>query len=264
MRFACLSLAAALLIVSLPASAAEPSAKQASTATEQTSQQQPTQRQIEGLAQELLDAITYGRPEVWRRILHPRALIADEDGKVYTKDEMVSEIRPLPAGYEGELRIANPKFSLDGDMAVLSYDTPESLKLYGQTLHTLFRATDVYRRVDGQWLLFAKQIQVIPAELGAVRVDAVRGDTVSYDAYVGRYELGADAALVVTREGGRLYSQRDARPRDELLPIGGDRFVRKGHPRGERFFRRDAGGKVDALVDRRDNEDLVWRRVPMH
>ena len=259
MRFACLSLAAALLIASLPASAAEPTAKPASSPTEQA-----TQRQIEGVAQELLDAITYGRPEVWRRILHPRALVADEDGKVYTKDEMVSEIRPLPAGYEGELRIANPKFSLDGDMAVLSYDTPESLKLYGQTLHTLFRATDVYRRVDDQWLLFAKQIQVIPAELAAVSVDAVRVDTATYDDYVGRYELGADAALVVTREGDRLYSQRDTRPRDELLPIGGDRFVRKGHPRGERFFRRGASGKVDALVDRRDNEDLVWRRVPMH
>jgi hypothetical protein len=252
MRFACLSLATALLVTSLPASAAEPSTKQASSPTEQA-----TQRQIEGLAQELLDAITYGRPEVWRRILHPRALIADEDGKVYTKDEMVSEIRPLPAGYEGELRVANAKFSLDGDMAVLSYDTPESLKLYGQTLHTLFRATDVYRRVDGRWLLFAKQIQVIPAELAAVR-----GDAATYDAYVGRYELGADAVLTITREGDRLYSQRDARPRDELLPIGGDRFVRRGHPRGERFFRRDADGKVEALVDRRDNEDLVWRRVP--
>lgn len=253
MRFIYLSLAAALFIASLPASAAEPSAKQTSSPTEQA-----TQRQIEGLAQELLDAITYGRPDVWRRILHPRALVADEDGKVYTKDEMVSEIRPLPAGYEGELRIANPKFSLDGDMAVLSYDTPESLKLYGQTLHTLFRATDVYRRVDGRWRLFAKQIQVIPAELAAVRVD-----TATYDAYVGRYELGADAVLTVTREGDRLYSQRDARPKDALLPIGGDRFVRKGHPRGERFFRRGANGKVDALVDRRDNEDLIWRRVPM-
>ena len=249
MRFACLSLAAALLIASSPASTAETQA--AATA------ELATQRQIEGLAQELLDAITYGRPEVWRRILHPRALVADEDGKVYTKDEMVSEIRPLPAGYEGELRIANPKFSLDGDMAVLSYDTPESLKLYGQTLHTLFRATDVYRRVDGQWLLFAKQIQVIPAELAAIRVDAA-----SYDDYLGRYELGADAALVVTREGDRLYSQRDTRPKDELLPIGADRFVRKGHPRGERFCRRDASGKVDALVDRRDNADLIWRRMP--
>ena len=252
MRFIYLSLAAALCIASLPASAAEPSAKQVSSPTEQA-----TQRQIERLAQELLDAITYGRPDVWRRILHPRALVADEDGKVYTKDEMVSEIRPLPAGYEGELRIASPKFSLDGDMAVLSYDTPESLKLYGQTLHTLFRATDVYRRVDGQWRLFAKQIQVIPAEIAAVRVD-----TATYDAYVGRYELGADAVLIVTREGDRLYSQRDARPKDALLPIGGDRFVRKGHPRGERFFRRGANGKVDALVDRRDNEDLIWRRMP--
>lgn len=251
MRFASLSIVALLVVASLPRAAAESIPGQASTAAADA-----TQRRIEGLSQELLDAITYGRPEVWQRILHPRALIADEEGKVYTKEQIVAEIRPLPAGYEGDLRIDKARFSLDGDVAVLSYDTPESLKLHGQILYTLFRATDVYLRVDGDWKLFAKQTQVIPGELAAAGVDAA-----TYDDYVGRYELDADAALVVTREGDRLYGQRDARPKDELLPIGGDRFVRKGNPRGERFFRRDAGGKVDALVDRRDNEDLIWRRV---
>lgn len=218
--------------------------------------QAATQAELARLSQELLDAVTDGKPDVWRRILDPQALVTDEDGKVYTTEEIAKEIRPLPVGYEGTLRMDNVRFSMSGDVAVLSYDIPETLKLHGQTLHTHFRSTDVYRRLDDGWRLFAKQSLVIPGDL-----DPVKLDTRVYADYVGRYALGADAVLRVTREGDRLYSRRDERPKDELLPIGDDRFVRKGHPRGERFFRRGADGKVIALVDRRDNLDLAWKRI---
>jgi len=30
---------------------------------------------------------------------------------------------------------------------------------------------------------------------------------------------------------------------------------------GRELFQRDARGKVDALDDRRNNEDIVWKRV---
>jgi Domain of unknown function (DUF4440) len=208
------------------------------------------------LSQELLDAVTHGRADVWRRILDPRALVTDEDGKVYTAGEIIAEIRPLPAGYEGELRIENARFSTAGDLALLTYDIREKLSLYGQTLHTHFRSTDVYRRAGGTWKLFTKQSLVIPSELAPVAVDASR-----YADYVGSYALGPDAVLTVTREGDRLYCQRGERPVEEMFPVGSERFVRKGHPRGERFFRRDAQGAVVALVDRRDNIDLVWKRT---
>ncbi len=246
LRFAAV-LAALLLPVVCAAQDAAPAISPASQAA--------TQAELKRLSQELLDAVTDGRPEVWRRILDPRALVTDEDGEVYTTEEIVKQIRPLPAGYEGELRMTDVRFSMSGDIAALSYDIPETLRLYGQTLRTRFRSTDVYRRSGGGWRLFAKQSLVIPSDLDPVKID-----TRVYADYVGRYALGADAVLTVTREGDRLYSQRDERPKEELLPIGNDRFVRKGHPRGERFFRRGADGKVTALVDRRDNLDLIWKR----
>lgn len=230
-------------------------AAQAGKTTTDASRVSP-QAQVTRLSQELLDAVIHGKPEVWRRILHPQALVTDEDGTVYTTEEIAKNIRPLPAGYQGELRIANARFSQVGDMAVLSYDIPETLTLYGQTLQMHFRSTDVYSRFDDGWKLIAKQSLVIPAELTAVKIDPG-----VYADYVGRYALGEGTVLTVTRRGDRLYSRRGVSPRDRLLPIGNDRFVRKGHPRGERFFRRDAHGKVTALVDRRDNLDLVWKRI---
>lgn len=38
-------------------------------------------------------------------------------------------------------------------------------------------------------------------------------------------------------------------------------FYRKGVWRGEKVFARDAQGRVVKLLDRRENNDLVWRKV---
>jgi hypothetical protein len=66
---------------------------------------------------------------------------------------------------------------------------------------------------------------------------------------------------VVERDGVRLFGKRAGGPREELLPLGADCFFRSGARWGERLFRCDAGGRVDAMLDRRDNNDLVWQRV---
>jgi hypothetical protein len=60
---------------------------------------------------------------------------------------------------------------------------------------------------------------------------------------------------------GRSSRQRQGRPAQELIPTGADRFAEAGRPRVERLFRRDAAGRIDAFVDRRDNNDLVWVRL---
>jgi hypothetical protein len=62
----------------------------------------------------------------------------------------------------------------------------------------------------------------------------------------------------VVSEGGKLYSERRGK-REELLPETSEIFFRKG-AEGRILFRRDESGKVDALIDRRNNEDVVWRK----
>jgi hypothetical protein len=205
--------------------------------------------------QALLDGITHGDKKVFQDTLDPEGLFADEEGHVYRTPAFIEEIRPLPLGYVGQLRMADPQVTVEGDVGVVSFPIAETLDLHGQRLSTRYHATYVYRRGRDGWRLLALHNTVLPSELAPVAVDPR-----TFDPLVGTYRLGSEVAARVFVEGGHLFMQRTGRDREELLPIGNDRFVRAGAPRGERFFRRDASGKVVELVDRRDNNDLVWRR----
>ena len=78
--------------------------------------------------------------------------------------------------------------------------------------------------------------------------------------YVGTYQLAPGVTQTVSVRDGRLYAQREGRPEDELIPESGDIFFRKG-AEGRRLFRRANNGKVDAMIDRRNNEDVVWKKI---
>jgi hypothetical protein len=66
--------------------------------------------------------------------------------------------------------------------------------------------------------------------------------------------------MTVTADGGQLYAQRGEGPKELLIPEGENIFFRKG-VEGRRLFHYGDNGKVDALIDRRNNEDIVWQRV---
>jgi hypothetical protein len=66
--------------------------------------------------------------------------------------------------------------------------------------------------------------------------------------------------MLVTAEDGHLYSQRNNWPREELIPEASDIFFRKG-VEGRVLFGLGEGGKVTTLIDRRNNEDVVWTKV---
>ena len=55
-----------------------------------------------------------------------------------------------------------------------------------------------------------------------------------------------------------LYLERNGK-KEQLFPETCDLFFRKG-VEGRILFRYDKDGKVDALIDRRNNEDVVWRK----
>jgi hypothetical protein len=60
----------------------------------------------------------------------------------------------------------------------------------------------------------------------------------------------------------KLYGRRTGRAKEELLlPLCADIFYRKAGWRGEKVFDRDARGRVARMLDRRGNNDLVWKKV---
>ena len=56
-----------------------------------------------------------------------------------------------------------------------------------------------------------------------------------------------------------MFLQRGDRPKAELIPEAGPIFFRKG-VEGRIVFRRGASRKVEELIDRRNNEDVIWKR----
>jgi hypothetical protein len=176
---------------------------------------------------------------------------------VLTKDELIKELNPLPAGYVGSIKIGDTKTLVQNGVVVLSHRDREELELYGQKIVTFFQMTNTWaRQPGGQWQLVSTQVMAVPSE----RKPAVIGSK-SLDVYTGEYEIAPQVRYVITREGDKLFGQRTGRTKEELLPLCSDTFYRRGVWRGEKIFERDAKGRVINMLDRRDNNDLVWRKI---
>ncbi|HSK46167.1 MAG TPA: hypothetical protein VLA83_20015, partial [Candidatus Binatia bacterium] len=74
------------------------------------------------------------------------------------------------------------------------------------------------------------------------------------------YRLGPERTMMITVEDGHLYATRSGRPREELIPEASDIFFRKG-VEGRTLFGHSDDGKVISLIDRRNNEDIVWSKA---
>ena len=213
--------------------------------------------QLKGAMQELLDAIAPGDVAVWEKYLAEGCLYTDEEGNVKTRPDLLKELKPLPKGYLGSIKMGEPKVFVQENVIVLSHRDREDLELYGQKLVTYFHSTDTWAKLQsGEWKLVAVHVMAIPNERKPITIN-----TKKLDEYVGQYQLAPDVTYTIMREGDKLWGQRTGRGKEELLPLCADTFYRKGVWRGEKVFERDARGQVIKLLDRRENNDLVWTKV---
>jgi hypothetical protein len=129
-----------------------------------------TLAEVTAVSQKLLDAIPSGDKKVWNEILADDAVYSDEDGRILTKKEIVDELRPLPKGYSGFIKITRPRLVFRPNIAVLAYVAAEEETIFGQLLKTDFPATDLYEKRDGRWRLLSSHVTVIPRQPPAIRL----------------------------------------------------------------------------------------------
>ena len=216
-----------------------------------------TVEQLKQATQELLDAIAPGDKAVWQKYMAEGSIYADEEGRVLTKEELIKELNPLPKGYIGSIKIGKTKALAQENVVVLSHLDREDLELYGQKIVTYFQMTNTWaKQADGQWRLVGTQVMAVPNERKPAKIDAKM-----LDSYIGQYQLSPEVRYTITREGDQLFGQRTGRSKEELLPLCSDMFYRKGVWRGEKVFEKDSAGKVIKMLDRRENNDLVWIKV---
>ncbi len=111
--------------------------------------------------QELMDAVTFGKADVWRRYLDAEVIYSAEDGSVKNKEQLIGEITSLPQGISGELKVTQFKSVRQGRVAVTSYVAEEEEGYYGQSLHARYRSTDTWIETPAGWRLLASQLLAI-------------------------------------------------------------------------------------------------------
>ncbi|MGB9236401.1 MAG: DUF4440 domain-containing protein [Terriglobales bacterium] len=224
-----------------------------------------TQDELVRRTQELVDSVAGGDQSPFQKYFAEDSMFFDERGENMNKKELVASITPLPKGYSGMIKVAKAQSHIDHDVAILSYDLNETETVFGQNELARYHETDTWMRRNGQWQIVAGQVLRYYEDPAPGEVDPR-----TFKDYLGTYQLGPERKIVISQEGGQLFRQGAGAdratgapgnpPKTELIPEAQGIFFRKG-VEGRLLFHRGPGGKVDTLIDRRNNEDVVWKKV---
>jgi ketosteroid isomerase-like protein len=215
-----------------------------------------SQEELVRRTQELVNAVAPGDQAPWKKYFADDCMFFDERGRNMDKKTLVGEITPLPEGSSGTIAVGKVQSHIEGNVAILSYDLNETEIIFGQVEKARYHETDTWMRRNGEWKIVAGQVLRYYEDPAAGTVDARE-----LKDYVGRYEIAPGKTLTISQEGQQLFLQRQDKPKVVLIPEVSPIFFRKG-VEGRTLFRRAANGKVQALIDRRNNEDVVWKKVP--
>ena len=212
-----------------------------------------TEQELVRWTQELYDAVAAGNQTPWKQYFADDCIFSDEKGRTMDKSKLVADITPLPTGYSGVIKLEYVQSRIYDNVAVLSYDANEAETIFGQKLSARYHITDTWLRRDGNWKIVASQAHRYYEDPAVGKADPKK-----FADFIGTYELAPGRTRTVFSEGDNLFVERNGK-KDQLLPETSDLFFRKG-AEGRILFRYDKDGKVDALIDRRNNEDVIWRK----
>ncbi|WP_192648276.1 nuclear transport factor 2 family protein [Sphingopyxis sp. OAS728] len=206
--------------------------------------------------QALLDAVATGRTDIWDTYLDDRIIHVDENGVRRTKAELIAELAPLPTGLSGSLEIASFEARITNDIAVTFHEDQEQLDYHGQPLRSRFRSVDTWRRTDQGWRLIAAHVAAVQRDPPSVQLPPRVLCELN-----GIYRLTPEIVATLSCDSGKLRVERPGRPDIYFAAETRDIFFEVGKPRVRRIFQRNIQGRVTGFVDRREGEDIRWRRV---
>jgi uncharacterized protein DUF4440 len=216
----------------------------------------PTVELLRSKDQALLDAIAPGDRKVWDAALASDALYVDENGVTMDRAEFLKQLDPLPAGASGSLHISSYAARVSGDLATVIHTDDETENYHGQMLKARYLMTETWRRESGEWKLHMVHAYAVLKDPPAVTLAANE-----LQDYAGHYSGGADLEYVIQWDGKQLLGGRVGRSLTPLQVEVRDVLFVAGQPRTRKIFQRDAKGAVTGFVDRREGEDLAFKRV---
>jgi hypothetical protein len=175
--------------------------------------------------QALFDAVTAGDKAVWDRVLDADCMITTEDGEVQNRAKFLEELRPLPRGFSGQIKIRGLTVRRIASAALVHYWIDEVENIFDQQLHTTYVETDMYQRVGASWKIVAMHVTVVPRDL-----EPIDGSSSGWQSLLGdyRYNEKATSKYQVFVRDGALYGGRDPKSATQLIPLAPLVFYQKG------------------------------------
>jgi hypothetical protein len=212
-----------------------------------------TEDELVRRTEEMMDALATGNQEPWKKYYADDCIFADEKGRLFDKPKLIADITPLPKGYSGAIKVENVLSRIFRDTAILSYDCNETETIFGQEVQARYHTIDTWLRRNAKWQIIASQTHRYYEDPALGKADENK-----FAGYIGTYQLAPGQTRTVSAEADKLLIERNGK-KEQLLPEATDIFFRKG-VEGRILFHYSANGKVDALIDRRNNEDILWQK----
>ena len=207
--------------------------------------------------EQMVDAVAAGNVAVWDKYLDAGVIYAEEDDSYKGKAEMLKEIRPLPKGLGGNIRIELLSYHEDGDTAVALFRQVETEHYFGQTIHANYLTNTTWKKGAGGW----KQIE---GQVLAERTDppSIALPAADLQKFAGTYKLkDSEPTYTLTVQDGKLTGVRGGHKPSEWKAETRDVFFIPGDNRIRKIFQYDASGKVTGFVERRESWDIVWEKI---
>ena len=116
-----------------------------------------TQTELTRRTQEIYDAAAPGDRQPWLLYFADNVIFCDEQGHVMDKSALIELLEPLPAGYNGTIRIAKAEARFAEGVAILSYEAIETETVFGRVLHARYHMTDTWLYCKRAWKIVASQ-----------------------------------------------------------------------------------------------------------
>jgi hypothetical protein len=208
--------------------------------------------------QVLFDAVATGDKAVWDEAMAADCVVTTEDGEVLDKAKFLEQLKPLPPGFSGTIRVQKLTVIDLGGAAVVHYFLDETEQIFDQLLRTRYVETDTWRRSGSTWKLVASQATVVPRDLEPVAVDK-RG----WPSLAGDYRLSERTTrrYRVSLRDGSLYGGADEKSATLLIPLSPLVFHQKGSIH-IMVFVPNAKSEIAEVRELHKYNEVAMQRVP--
>jgi hypothetical protein len=211
---------------------------------------------LQQITQQLADALAPGKADIWAHWTHPEFVLTDENGSRIERKQFLSDMRPLPSGASGTIRIVDFTVRRAGPTQVSTYVADELEQFHGESLHASYRQTDTWVSTPSGWRLLASQVIALRNDPPAVELPAKL-----WEEYAGRYQLADGLSLAIVWDEKSATIRKATGVPAPLKAELTDLLFIPSQPRIRYLMERTPDGHVARLRQRRESWDLVWQRI---